>query len=327
VLSLTLFVPPSDADAIVSGLVRLGGVHNVVRIPGAAVQAGDDLVAAAVEAAEADRVVAWLEAAGVPADRVTLSRRGIDLTEMGHDADALDLWDEGADVVVWEEVLEDAADDSRLSATYLLIMAVAGLVAAIGVYDDQPVLIVGAMALSPDLTPLSALSVGIVTRGWRIAGRGLATLLVGLVSAAAVGAVTIRIGAEIGHDPAGGGFGRGLLTSFITNPGGTGAVIALAGGVAAMLSFERRSAGSAVGVAISVTTIPAAAGLGIAIGLTDLDRAFGALAVLGINLSCLSIGAVATAGLQRRFGRPAPRRRTRRLSSPRRPPRAPSRTR
>jgi uncharacterized membrane protein len=106
-----------------------------------------------------------------------------------------------------------------------------------------------------------------------------------------------------------------VLTTFITNPGATGAAIALAGGVAAMLSFERRSAGAAVGVAISVTTIPAAAGLGVALGLADLDRALGALAVLGINLSCLTIGAVATAAVQHRRGDPAAPRIVRRAPS------------
>jgi uncharacterized hydrophobic protein (TIGR00271 family) len=211
----------------------------------------------------------------------------------------LDLWDEGADVVVWEEVEEDAAEESRLSLTYLLLMAVAGLVAAMGVYDDQPVLIVGAMALSPDLTPLSALCVGLVTRRFGTARRGGVTLLVGLAVAAAVGAATIAIGSAVGRDPVGGGFGRGVLTTFITRPGLAGAAVALAGGLAAMLSFERRSAGAVVGVAISVTTIPAAAGLGVAIGLADGGHALGALGVLGINLSCLVVGAVATAALQR----------------------------
>jgi uncharacterized hydrophobic protein (TIGR00271 family) len=332
-LSLTLLVAPAEGGRVVEGLVGLDGVHTVVRIPAVAVETGEDLVAAAVEADAADRVVAWLEDAGVPSDRITLSRRGIDVSEIGHDDTRLDLWDESADVVVWEEVLEDAAEGSRLSFTYLLIMAVAGLVAAIGVYDDQPVLIVGAMALSPDLMPLSALSVGIVTRNYRIAARGAATLLAGLGVAAAVGAVAIRVGAEIGHDPVGGGFGQGVLTTFITEPGAAGAAIALGGGVAAMLSFERRSAGAVVGVAISVTTIPAAAGLGVAIGLAELDQALGALSVLAINLSCLTVGAVATAGIQRRRRVSVPPRpqgagaRGPALSSRRPPPRDPSRPR
>ncbi|MGZ8625419.1 MAG: DUF389 domain-containing protein [Actinomycetota bacterium] len=323
VLSLTIFVPEARARAVLDLLVGVGGVHNVIRVPGAAVETGEDLIAAAVEAAAADRVVESLTASGVAPDRVTLSRRGIDVTEMGHGEDDLDLWDEGADVVVWDEVVEDAAEESRLSLTYLVIMAVAGLVAAMGVYDDQPVLVVGAMALSPDLMPLSSLSVGIVTRRFRIAGRGVVTLLAGLGVAAGVGAVTIAVASGVGRDPAGGGFGRGVLTTFITRPGVAGAVVALAGGVAAMLSFQRRSAGAVVGVAISVTTIPAAAGLGIAIGLADGAHALGALGVLAINLSCLTLGAVATAAVQRRFevrGGPP-------ISSPRRPPKGPSRSR
>jgi uncharacterized hydrophobic protein (TIGR00271 family) len=331
---LTLLAPPDLAPGVAEALARLEGVHGVVRVPGAGVPNGEDLIACAVEPEVADGVLERLRAARVPAECVTLSRRGVDLTEIGGDEAGLGLWDESADVVVWDEVLEDAADDSRLSFTYLVIMAVAGLIASLGVYDDQPVLIVGAMALSPDLMPLSALSVGLVARAFGVAARGAATLLLGLAAAATLAALTIAIASGYGHRPAGGGFGRGVLTTFITNPGLSGAVVALAGGVAAMLSFERRSAGSVVGVAISVTTIPAAAGLGIAVGLADLDRALGALAVLAINLSCLATGAVATAWVQRRLGRPtvavpAGRRVASlpRFSSRRRPPRGPIRSR
>ena len=50
-----------------------------------------------------------------------------------------------------------------------------------------------------------------------------------------------------------------------------------------MLSFETR-ASFAVGVAISVTTIPAAAYVGVAAGLGEWSGALGAAAVLGVNL-------------------------------------------
>ena len=59
--------------------------------------------------------------------------------------------------------------------------------------------------------------------------------------------------------------------------------VAAAAGVAGMLSFETR-ASFAVGVAISVTTIPAAAYIGVAAGLGAWHGAAGALAVLGVNL-------------------------------------------
>ena len=63
-------------------------------------------------------------------------------------------------------------------------------------------------------------------------------------------------------------------------------LIALAAGVAAMLAFETR-ASAAVGVAISVTTIPASAYLGVAIGAGGTDSALGALVVLLVNVGLL----------------------------------------
>ncbi len=55
-----------------------------------------------------------------------------------------------------------------------------------------------------------------------------------------------------------------------------------------MLSFETR-ASAAVGVAISVTTIPASAYLGVALGAGGIDHALGALVVLVINVSLLIV--------------------------------------
>ncbi|HEX6621603.1 MAG TPA: DUF389 domain-containing protein, partial [Solirubrobacteraceae bacterium] len=66
-------------------------------------------------------------------------------------------------------------------------------------------------------------------------------------------------------------------------------VVALAAGIAGILALETR-ASAAVGVAISVTTIPASAYLGVAAGLGEVDKAWGALAVLGINVAMLLIG-------------------------------------
>jgi uncharacterized membrane protein len=75
-------------------------------------------------------------------------------------------------------------------------------------------------------------------------------------------------------------------------------LIALAAGIAAMLSFESR-ASAAVGVAISVTTMPASAYLGVALLAGGGGEALGALVVLGINVSLLIVSGSATLLLQR----------------------------
>jgi hypothetical protein len=68
-----------------------------------------------------------------------------------------------------------------------------------------------------------------------------------------------------------------------------------------MLALETR-ASSAVGVAISVTTIPASAYLGVAAGVGDESKALGALAVLAINVAMLLVGGSLTLIAQRKLG-------------------------
>ena len=79
-------------------------------------------------------------------------------------------------------------------------------------------------------------------------------------------------------------------------------VVALAAGVAGMLALETR-ASSGVGVAVSVTTIPAAAYLGVAAGLGEADQARGAIWVLVANVVMLVVGASGTLALQRLLAR------------------------
>ena len=81
---------------------------------------------------------------------------------------------------------------------------------------------------------------------------------------------------------------------------GPGAVlVALAAGMAGMLAYET-AAGAAVGVAISVTTIPAAAYAGCALGLGARESAGGALEVLATNVVCIVAGSTLTLLVQRR---------------------------
>ena len=63
---------------------------------------------------------------------------------------------------MWAGVLGVPARSQRVVGRYLGLMLVAGIIAGYGVIIDNPILIVGAMAVSPDLVPLIAASVGIV---------------------------------------------------------------------------------------------------------------------------------------------------------------------
>jgi len=135
---------------------------------------------------------------------------------------------------------------------------------AIGVITDNPILVVGAMAVSPDLLPICAACVGLVAGRARLAWRAFVTLLLGILLTWAV-AAALAWALQL----------TGILTSDfevhdsalkgLAHIDYSTVLVALAAGVAAMLSFETRAA-AAVGVAISVTTIPASALFGVSLG-------------------------------------------------------------
>lgn len=208
----------------------------------------------------------------------------------------------GRDSAVWAEVTGRAAEHARTALLYLLFMAAAGVVAGAGVLDGSSILVVGAMALSPDLLPISAAAVGLVERRWALAARAVFTLFLGLGMAALTAAATTGLLRAVGRIDDDLVLDDSLLGSSLTHIGPGAVLVALAAGMAGMLAYE--TAGSeAVGVAISVTTIPAAAYIGCAVGLSNAAGGRGALEVLATNVVCIVAGSTLTLGVQRRLRR------------------------
>ena len=58
--------------------------------------------------------------------------------------------------LIWADVLGQARRNARPVARYLVFMIVAGVIAAFGVIEVNSILIVGAMAVSPDVLPVTA---------------------------------------------------------------------------------------------------------------------------------------------------------------------------
>jgi uncharacterized hydrophobic protein (TIGR00271 family) len=204
--------------------------------------------------------------------------------------------------LIWADVLGQARRNARAVSRYLVFMTVAGVIAAFGVIEVNSTLIVGAMAVSPDTLPIAAACVGLVTGRGPLARRAIVTLVVGLaVTCLAATVLTIFLDL-LDLLPSGFVVGESALSGLATVNSATIGV-ALAAGVAGMLAFETR-ASSAVGVAISVTTIPAAAYLGVAAGVGQGDKVWGALAVLAVNVALLLVAGTSTLIVQQWLARP-----------------------
>jgi uncharacterized hydrophobic protein (TIGR00271 family) len=293
----------SGAMAAVARLLDENDDVSRVRLAGAT-RPGHAVVLATVRPRAVDELLGDLRRLGVPDGEVTLTRVEVLGRSSGQGAEA---------GLVWEDVLGMAARNSRPIARYLAFMLAAGVIASYGVIEYNAILIVGAMAISPDLLPITAVGVGLVDRRLRLAGRAFVTLVVGMAFASAAAAASAFGQDQFDWIPSSFNIDSTVLGS-LTNVNNETIVVALAAGVAGMLALETR-ASSGVGVAVSVTTIPAAAYLGVAVGLGETNKAWGAFGVLGANVAMLVIAAASTLVLQRALARRASARRERKAAA------------
>jgi uncharacterized hydrophobic protein (TIGR00271 family) len=292
-LHLRVFGSPAAIEAVADDLTRLPGAAHLT-VSGTGDGSGRAVLTADLRPAAADEVLQRLDRLGVPSDDFTLLR-----------LDAIQAGPQIGESLVWTDLLGQATAHARPVARYLVFMAAAGVIAAYGVIYANGILIVGAMAVSPDLLPITAVCVGLAFRRRRLVRRAFATLAAGLGVACVVAGALTAVLDVLGLLPASFHVGEGPLTGLVTVNSST-FVVALVAGVAGMLALETR-ASAAVGVAISVTTIPASAYLGAAAGVGEIGKASGALLVLGINVAALVAGGALTLAVQRRLTRRAAR--------------------
>jgi uncharacterized hydrophobic protein (TIGR00271 family) len=292
-LRLRSSVHHSRAEEFGSLLRELDGVRRVVQQADEAATEADVFVAD-VDPSAADRLVEAVGEFGIEDSDYVLTRIEVVAPQHRHH-----LGEGGVDGYSWVEVIGQARANSRLLARYLALINVAAVIAALGVITSSSILIVGAMAVSPDLLPICATCVGLVAGRYILARRAFVTLTMGLGLVVATAAVLSFLLKVTGLLPDGFAVENSSLSSLAHTDYST-VLIALAAGVAAMLSFETK-ASAAVGVAISVTTIPASAYLGVAIGGGGIEHAMGAAAVLAINVSLLIVSGSLTLLVQRRL--------------------------
>jgi uncharacterized hydrophobic protein (TIGR00271 family) len=190
----------------------------------------------------------------------------------------------GADALVWEELEQNAGEETRLSVVYLTFMVVAMLIASIGVLLDQPILIVGAMVVGPEFGPLVALCVSVVARRPRQARAALSALLLGFLIGMLATVVFTWALTLLGLVDKSMLTGERPLTSFIWQPDALSWIVGFLAGVAGVLALTSAKSGALVGVLISVTTIPAAANAAVAVAYWVPAEAVGSAIQLLIKL-------------------------------------------
>jgi uncharacterized hydrophobic protein (TIGR00271 family) len=304
-LHLRVIVPPSLTETVTELLVREPGVVHVSIGSAAALDPAGDVLEADVEHAALSALISRLQDLHI--DRVGSYAfwEVIDARSASADAAHAASARVGDDLISWDEVAARTRDDTVVTDAYLLLMTIAGIIAAGGILTNNELLIVGAMIVSPDYGPLAGLCVAVVggIRERANARSSAWALMLGFSVAAAAAAVVALLAGISGQVPAAYLAGDRPVTELIAEPNLGSLVVALAAGVAGMIALGQAKSGAIVGVLVSVTTIPAVANVGVALALGNVDEAIGALGQLLINLAGLLAAGVGSLWIGRRLSR------------------------
>ena len=293
-LHLRIITPPELTARVLQELADDPGVTHITTDPGAATQPPGDLITCDVVRASVNPLLRRLRAAGVA------EHGGITMTELeavistAADRAQTQILTPEIDTIVWEEVSARTSDDSAFSVSFGVLMVLAGIIAAIAVITNNPVLIVGAMIVSPDYGPMAALSVAMLNRSSRQAWKSFRALALGFPMAALAALVFTLAARELGRIPAPYLAGQRPLTGLLIGANLGAFVVAFVAGAAGIIALGRAKSGAVVGVMVSITTIPAASNVGVAVAMGNLSEAGKSLSILLVNLAGLLIGGVLT---------------------------------
>ncbi|KOU25256.1 DUF389 domain-containing protein [Streptomyces sp. WM6368] len=318
-LHLRMITPHHLTERVVALIDGTVGTTHLVVLPGAARDPEGDLVLCDVAREAADELLQEMRALGI-GENGSIAVENIDLSISRRADDAEEeAPGEAADAVVWEQLAESTHEESTLTITYAAFMVIATMIAACGVVLDNAILIVGAMAVGPEFGPLAGICTGLVQRRPRLAGRSLAALAIGFTVAIAATTLFSLLMTAFGL------FQEGMLenprpnTSFIWQPDPFSFVVALLAGVAGMLSLTSAKAGALVGVAISVTTVPAGANAAVALSYGDFAQMWGSGIQLAVNLGGIILAGTLTLLCWKLLWRTQESRMIRKPGAPRRP--------
>jgi uncharacterized hydrophobic protein (TIGR00271 family) len=291
-LHLRLVVPADLSEGVIDFLRLAPEVTNLWHARGVALKPAGDLISCDMAREEATTLLDGLRRMGLE-ERGSIAVEDIDAS-VSRVALAAEAAARGApaDAVVWEEVESTVSESATLTVSFLVLITIATMIAAIGIITDSIVLIIGAMVVGPEYGPLAGICVAVVQRRRVPALRSLAALVVGFptgIAAAALLTAALRLGAVA---PDALRSSERELTLFISQPNWNSAIVAVLAGTVGMLALVSAKSGALIGVLISVTTIPAAANVGVALAYGTASEAASAAAQLGINL-----GAIVASGL------------------------------
>jgi len=190
--------------------------------------------------------------------------------------------DEYRAIALRETLLEQAEKNARLDSTYLILVVLSTVVAAIGLLENNVAVVIGAMVIAPLLGPNLALGLGSALGDTALMRQALLSGLTGL--SLALGLCWL-MGYLLPVDA------NSHELAQRTVVGMDSVALALASGAAAALSLTTGLASVLVGVMVAVALLPPTAAFGLLLGGGFPELAMRAALLLAVNVVAVNLAA------------------------------------
>jgi uncharacterized hydrophobic protein (TIGR00271 family) len=288
-LHVRVVSPPSVTGRLLGRLAGLTGVRNLIVLEGAAQRPDGDAVLFDVDQGAANPVFRALRGLGLDRDgAITVEQVDASLSAAAPSAGRIGSPSSEA-APVWEMVEATIRGGAVYPPSFFILLAIAGLIAAVGILTNSQILVVGAMVVGPEYSAIIAAALGISKWERGLVRDGLVALFFGFGAAIVV---TLAFGLAVraaGKAPQQFLEGVRPVSDLINTPNVFSVVVAILAGIVGVVSLTEARAGALIGVFISVTTIPAAADIGVSLAFGSWHEAGGSSPQLLLNVFLLVV--------------------------------------
>jgi hypothetical protein len=302
VRAIELTVPRETTEALVTELRALDPIGLRVH-RGASVQPPGDLIALEVPNAVLGEVMRVADGHGLGRPDGVSMTTSVPLSVVSHAYSGLTR---EAGATTWEELELSIGEDSTMTPERSTVMAIAGLIAGLGIVSGTVHVVVGAMVIAPGFQPFSRFVLGVINRSGAWRGglndvvRGYAALVVGATLAALLSLVFGASALDAGHPAY---LTADSLVAYWSTTSWTGiavgAVAAVCGGI--LLSINRTVL--TAGVMVALALVPSAALVPIGLVAGDPSLAASALGRFGVEVALVVAGSALVLSVKRREDR------------------------
>lgn len=266
-------VPSNKTNELISDIKEVQGLVGLRVERGVSIKPPGDVITVEITNRSVNRLLRLLEQNGVGREvsgSITTSEPFSLISASSSGEIEQDIND-----VPWEEIALLIHNETNMNANMVILMAIAGAIAAVGIATNALHLVIGAMVIAPGFQPLVHIALGTIAQStdWR---DGIANTIKGygslIVGAGITGILLQLLGippltSQPSYLP------TGVLVSYWTNINPTAILITVVAGSAGGILMATRRSVLTAGVMIGLALIPAATLMSLGLVTANLDIA------------------------------------------------------